>query len=532
VTVDGNTVHGIPDSHVNGADDTDDIATAVLSTPIWVGNTASADATGSTSATISDTTVAGGFFGILLGPNSAVSTATVTGNTVGGFERTGIEAGGFVLGSNGLTSTVADNTVTGQGPRNSDVWAQNGIEIANGATGTIQGNSVSGVISTAANGASLNTEATGIVVFERSGVTVEDNTVTDSQVGIAVQSAGVSPTSTNWSMGSWSMGSDTVVGNLVDDDGSYRSPGAVRGELAGTVGIWPASYGSQCSVGATILHDTVLGQDASTPTTGAAVPTVGIQVADSAAQGAAGGLTVTVTGDAVVGWTDGIDVLGTTPASSASVSVTGRDLAGDTTGVATTSSTTVSATGNWWGCPSGPGGGSGCAAATSGVNDAPYLARLPLTPSTQTADAGSAVTETATLVDSGDSPVDSSPVEVAFSTSPAVASAAVQPIGSNGTASYPFTDSNAGQVQVAEFGAPSALEPAPALSGAATVTFNQVVVPVSPPAPPAGVVATPNGGGYRLVARDGGVFAFGDAPFDGSLGGRRLNAPIVATADS
>src|SRR4051794_5975223 len=33
--------------------------------------------------------------------------------------------------------------------------------------------------------------------------------------------------------------------------------------------------------------------------------------------------------------------------------------------------------------------------------------------------------------------------------------------------------------------------------------------------------------GYRLVAADGGIFSYGDAPFFGSLGGTHLNAPIV-----
>jgi hypothetical protein len=41
---------------------------------------------------------------------------------------------------------------------------------------------------------------------------------------------------------------------------------------------------------------------------------------------------------------------------------------------------------------------------------------------------------------------------------------------------------------------------------------------------------TPDGGGYWLVASDGGIFAFGDAPFDGSTGGIRLNQPIVGMA--
>jgi hypothetical protein len=44
------------------------------------------------------------------------------------------------------------------------------------------------------------------------------------------------------------------------------------------------------------------------------------------------------------------------------------------------------------------------------------------------------------------------------------------------------------------------------------------------------MVPTPTGLGYWLVARDGGVFAFGDAGFHGSMGGRHLNQPIVGIA--
>ena len=49
-------------------------------------------------------------------------------------------------------------------------------------------------------------------------------------------------------------------------------------------------------------------------------------------------------------------------------------------------------------------------------------------------------------------------------------------------------------------------------------------------APIVGVATTPDGQGYWLVASDGGVFAFGDAPFEGSMGGEHLNAPIVGVA--
>jgi Beta-lactamase enzyme family len=50
--------------------------------------------------------------------------------------------------------------------------------------------------------------------------------------------------------------------------------------------------------------------------------------------------------------------------------------------------------------------------------------------------------------------------------------------------------------------------------------------------PIVGMAATPTGHGYWLVASDGGVFAFGDAVFAGSMGGRPLNQPIVGMAAS
>jgi hypothetical protein len=41
---------------------------------------------------------------------------------------------------------------------------------------------------------------------------------------------------------------------------------------------------------------------------------------------------------------------------------------------------------------------------------------------------------------------------------------------------------------------------------------------------------TPDGQGYWLVAADGGVFAFGDAPYQGSEGGTHLAAPVIGMA--
>ena len=45
--------------------------------------------------------------------------------------------------------------------------------------------------------------------------------------------------------------------------------------------------------------------------------------------------------------------------------------------------------------------------------------------------------------------------------------------------------------------------------------------------PVVGMAAAPDGGGYWMVAADGGIFAFGDAGFYGSTGNIVLNQPVV-----
>jgi len=49
-------------------------------------------------------------------------------------------------------------------------------------------------------------------------------------------------------------------------------------------------------------------------------------------------------------------------------------------------------------------------------------------------------------------------------------------------------------------------------------------------APMVAMAATPTSRGYWLLGADGGVFAFGDAPYLGSTGDLRLNAPVVGMA--
>ena len=53
-------------------------------------------------------------------------------------------------------------------------------------------------------------------------------------------------------------------------------------------------------------------------------------------------------------------------------------------------------------------------------------------------------------------------------------------------------------------------------------------MPIS--APVVGMVRTADGQGYWMVGRDGGIFSYGDAGFYGSAGGLHLNRPIVGMA--
>ena len=46
-------------------------------------------------------------------------------------------------------------------------------------------------------------------------------------------------------------------------------------------------------------------------------------------------------------------------------------------------------------------------------------------------------------------------------------------------------------------------------------------------APVVGIQPTPDGKGYWLIGADGGVFAFGDAVFDGNARGQTGGAPAV-----
>lgn len=90
--------------------------------------------------------------------------ATVSGNLISDYQKTGIVANGSV------SVTIRDNQVTGDGPV--DYIAQNGIQVGFGGRAVVEGNSVSGNDYTPASWV-----ACGILLFEADGVKTRRNSL-------------------------------------------------------------------------------------------------------------------------------------------------------------------------------------------------------------------------------------------------------------------------------------------------------------------------------------------------------------------
>jgi predicted type IV restriction endonuclease len=104
------------------------------------------------------------------------------------------------------------------------------------------------------------------------------------------------------------------------------------------------------------------------------------------------------------------------------------------------------------------------------------------------------------------------------------ASGVVRPPGSTGAVvGLANTPTSAGYWLVARDGGIFAFGDAKFFGSTGSLHLSQPIV---------GMAATPTGAGYWLVAKDGGIFAFGDAKFFGSTGSVHLSQPIVGMAAS
>lgn len=111
--------------------------------------------------------------GLLFGPPAPSAwpyQAFVSGNTVTGYQKTGILANGDVA------VTLTDNTVVGPGPVGVPRAASNGVQLGFGATGTVSDNAISGNDYTP-----RDFVACGLLVFEASGVGANRNHYRDNE---------------------------------------------------------------------------------------------------------------------------------------------------------------------------------------------------------------------------------------------------------------------------------------------------------------------------------------------------------------
>ena len=292
---------------------------------IFVGGGATANIHDNTIADVRDNPFSGAQHGVAIqvGRSSSVGTATIDNNTIEDYQKNGITVNGT-----GSSAIITDNTVTGAGP--TTTIAQNGIQISGGATGTISGNTVTG------NYWTLNDDwtSTGILLYEAGeGVVVEGNTVDNNQVNV------------------YAYASDNVtikkntISNATEWDGIdlYDVNGAsVEGNiLSGSSydGIWIGGTTSNISITNNKFLNNGNGSSA-------------------AGDPAAGGIHVT-DGD-----------LGT-------MTIAGNLFDGNQVGVSNdTGSGILDASGNWWGCATGPGT-AGCDTVSSNVTFNPFLTTDP-----------------------------------------------------------------------------------------------------------------------------------------------------------
>ena len=120
--------------------------------------------------------------GILVGRQvwATTGTATITGNTIVGYQK-----GGIVVDNTGSAATITNNIVTGAGTTN--VTAQNGIQISRGATATLSGNTVTGN-SFHLDGNEWDWGAAGILLYQSGAVTMSGaNTVSNNDQNLYIQ---------------------------------------------------------------------------------------------------------------------------------------------------------------------------------------------------------------------------------------------------------------------------------------------------------------------------------------------------------
>ncbi len=158
--------------------------------------------------------------------NTQTGTATITNNTVIGYQK-----GGISVRNTGSSATITGNTVTGAGP--TSITAQNGILIDYGATATINTNTVTGN----AYDGPAGTTAIGIGADSAgSGVVIGGNIVNNNSANIHDLNSNAIQITDNQLADSSPVDQNAMGGITVQATGSGGGPdgyGGVNGPLTG-----------------------------------------------------------------------------------------------------------------------------------------------------------------------------------------------------------------------------------------------------------------------------------------------------------
>ena len=290
-----------------------------------------------------------------------VGHATITNNTVFGYQKNGVECEGT-----GSSATITGNKVTGGGPMTTT--AQNGIQIRRGATGSITNNTVTGnayILPPSCN-PSISSEncvtAAGIIVtypgndvivqgnivnhntaniytYEAYGVQILNNQVSDSAVGLT--SAGITADSDNVATASVGITGVTISGNTVQNN---LSGGFHQGDGILLWGIKNSTVSNNIIEGSG-YDGIMVGASGNITFTGNTFSGNGLLVVDpNAAAIDFGGVYHTY------------PYFGLQPNSLGGFAVHNNSFVGNRNGIWNYDIFSVNATCNWWGSASGPSG--------------------------------------------------------------------------------------------------------------------------------------------------------------------------------
>jgi parallel beta-helix repeat protein len=262
--------------------------------------------------------------------------ATITGNTVLGYQKTGIECEGA-----GSSATITRNTVTGAGPI--PTTSQNGIQIRRGATGSINTNTVTGnaydgpTYSALGIGATfpgngvliqgniVNHNSANIYCWESNGVQILDNQVSDRATVDQNSSGGIMVESLVGLTGI------TISGNTVQTN---LSGGGTQSDGIDLYGINSATVSGNVIVGSG--YDGIwIGNSGNISITGNTFSDNGWLVADPNAAA--------------------IDLGNGAPNPLGGFSIHENSFVGNRYGIYNYDIGSVNATCNWWGAADGPG---------------------------------------------------------------------------------------------------------------------------------------------------------------------------------